>query len=84
MATGGVKMLPIEQIPPQLEWAHVAPARRVHAVGVRCLMGAVGMVLPGWTGIWHWLGIAAAIGLALLQIGVSACTSNWARSRRYR
>jgi hypothetical protein len=33
------------------------------------VLGAIGLVLPPMTGIVPWLAIAAAIGLALIQIG---------------
>jgi putative oxidoreductase len=40
----------------------------VRFIGVAEIFGAVGLILPGLTGILPWLTAAAAIGLALVMV----------------
>jgi hypothetical protein len=44
----------------------------VRTIGVLEILGAVGLILPPMTGIAPWLATAAAIGLALIQVGAVA------------
>lgn len=58
-----------EQLQPMMGWVDTVPMPRVRAIGVLEILGAVGLILPPLTGIAPWLAIAAAIGLALIQVG---------------
>jgi hypothetical protein len=62
---------------PVLGWAQGAAAPRsaaaddglVRTLGVLEVLGALGLILPPLTGIAPALALAAAIGLALIQVG---------------
>src|SRR4051794_15471782 len=49
-------------------WARAVDARTIQTLGVLEILGAIGIVLPQWTGVLPWLTIAAAFGLALMQL----------------
>jgi hypothetical protein len=67
---GGMKLvLPIGRITKQMEWVHIAPPWQVRLVGLFSVLGAVGVIVPGFTGIFPWLSVLAALGLAGLQTG---------------
>lgn len=53
---------------PQMTWAHDKQDGFIRFVGIPELLGAVGLILPIWTGILPWLTPLAALGLALIQI----------------
>ena len=58
-----------EQLQPMMGWVDRVPMPLVRLIGVLELLGAAGLILPPLTGIAPWLAIAAAIGLALIQVG---------------
>lgn len=49
-------------------WANRVPAALVRFIGACELLGGIGLVLPAATGIFRWLTVAAAVGLALLML----------------
>ena len=69
---GGMKVVRSrEQLLPMMAWVDTTPMRAVRAIGVVELLGAIGLILPPLTGIAPWLGLAAAAGFVLLQIGAT-------------
>lgn len=50
-------------------WVDTVPMPAVRAIGTLEVLGALGLVLPPLTGIAPALAVAAAIGLALIQVG---------------
>ena len=58
-----------EQLQPMMGWAGTdVPMRTVRFIGVVEVLGAVGLVLPPLTGVAVELAVAAAVGLAVLQV----------------
>jgi putative oxidoreductase len=49
-------------------WANHVPAALVRFIGASELLGGIGLVLPEALGIFPWLTVAAATGLALLML----------------
>jgi hypothetical protein len=67
---GGKKVVQTkEQLEPMMGWVDTVPMPLVRTIGVLEVLGAVGLILPPSTGIAPELAIAAAIGLALVQVG---------------
>ena len=54
---------------PQFGWAATVSDATVKAIGAAEVLGAVGVIAPRLTGIAPGIGIAAAWGLAAVQIG---------------
>ena len=52
----------------RMEWATEANKPMVRFIGVAEIAGALGLILPIWTGILAWLTPLAALGLSLIQI----------------
>jgi hypothetical protein len=71
---GGKKMMQSqEQLRPMMAWAGTSvPMPLVRLIGTLEVLGAAGLILPPLTGIASWLAVAAAAGLALLQVGAGA------------
>jgi len=59
---------PIPTLSKRLTWAKDVPAPFVRFIGVAAILGALGLILPGLTGILPWLTVAAAIGLAVIMV----------------
>ncbi|MET9252474.1 DoxX family protein [Streptomyces sp. NPDC003717] len=57
---------------PMMGWVDSFPLALVKAVGLLEVLGALGLVLPPLTGVAVGLAVAAAVGLALLQVGAMA------------
>jgi uncharacterized membrane protein len=67
---GGTKMLrPKQTIVTMLPWAEDFSTWQIKVIGALEFLGALGLILPGVTGIAPWLTVAAAFGLALVQVG---------------
>jgi len=60
--------LPIKALSKRVGWIGAVPAALVRFIGVAELLGAIGLILPMLTGILPWLTVAAAMGLAVLQV----------------
>jgi hypothetical protein len=60
--------LPIKALSKRVDWIGSVPAALVRFIGVAELLGAIGLILPMLTGILPWLTVAAAMGLAVLQV----------------
>ena len=68
--SGGVKVVQSEQeLLPMMAWVAQTPMPLVRAIGVLELLGAAGLLLPPLTGILPRLAVAAAAGLAVIQVG---------------
>ncbi|MET8151260.1 DoxX family protein [Actinoplanes sp. NPDC049668] len=67
---GGIKVAQSrERLRPMMGWVDSVPMPLVRTIGTLELLGAAGLILPPLTGIAPWLAVAAAIGLALIQVG---------------
>jgi uncharacterized membrane protein len=68
---GGVKKLvqSQDQLRPMMGWVDAMPMSRVRMIGLVEVLGAVGVIVPALTGVAPGVAVAAAIGLALIQIG---------------
>src|SRR3954464_6696272 len=63
---GGMKLvLPIEEMTKDM----ALPGMFLRFIGVAEVLGGLGLVLPGLTGIRPWLTPLAAAGLAIIMIG---------------
>jgi hypothetical protein len=68
--SGGVKVLQSpDQLRPMMGWIDAMPLRLVRTIGVLEVLGALGLILRPLTGIAKTLALAAAVGLALIQVG---------------
>lgn len=68
---GGMKLiLPVEEMTQQIPF----PGLFLRFVAVCEVLGAIGLILPGLTGIWPRLTSLAAAGLFLIMIGATAVT----------
>lgn len=47
------------------------PMRTIRLIGVAELLGAAGLIFPGWLGVAEWLTALAAAGLALNMAGAA-------------
>jgi uncharacterized membrane protein len=68
---GGVKKLvqSQDQLRPMMGWVDAMPMSRVRMIGLVEVLGAVGVIVPALTGVAPGVAVAAAIGLALIQVG---------------
>ncbi|GAB2826103.1 DoxX family protein [Actinoallomurus bryophytorum] len=67
---GGKKLLQDrERLRPMMGWVDSVPLPLVRLIGALEVLGALGLLLPPLTGIAVWLAVAAAVGLALVQVG---------------
>lgn len=67
--SGGQKIVRSRaQLEPMMAWAPTFPAWTVKAIGIVEVLGAIGLIVPPLAGILSALAIAAAIGLALVQL----------------
>lgn len=66
--TGTLKLRrPRASLPGLMPWVGDYTEQRVRQIGALELAGAIGLVLPGWTGILPWLTPLAATGLTVLM-----------------
>jgi len=67
---GGLKVLRSpDQLRPMMGWVDIVPLRLVRTIGVLEVLGALGLILPPLAGVAAGLALAAAAGLALIQVG---------------
>ncbi len=68
--SGGIKAVRSrDALRPMMAWVDTMPFALVRTIGVLEVLGAIGLIVPPLTGVAPWLALAAAIGLALVQIG---------------
>jgi uncharacterized membrane protein len=56
----------------RLTWIGVLPRGFVLVLGVLEMLAAVGLIVPGWTGVQPWLTVATAAALLLLMAAAVA------------
>lgn len=61
-------LLPLATVKQLFPWANQVPGALVRFIGACELLAGIGLVLPTATGIFPWLTVAAAVGLALLML----------------
>ncbi|MFF4901147.1 DoxX family protein [Streptomyces sp. NPDC001068] len=67
---GGLKTVRSrDRLRPMMAWVDGMPMAAVRALGAVELLGAFGLLLPRLTGVAPWTAVAAASGLAVLQLG---------------
>jgi uncharacterized membrane protein len=67
---GGVKLLvPREKLQERMHWAESWPRGRIKLLGLAEVLGAIGLVVPGTTGIAPALTPLAALCLSILMVG---------------
>ncbi|MFJ9347078.1 DoxX family protein [Streptomyces sp. NPDC101237] len=67
---GGLKAVRSrERLRPMMAWVDGMPMAAVRALGAVELLGALGLLLPRLTGVAPRTAVAAAVGLAVLQLG---------------
>ena len=78
--SGARKLLRSDAQTRAVYWVGDTPVLVVRGLGVLELLGALGLLLPGLTGLLPWLTPLAAVGLAALMLGAA-----WVnvRARRY-
>ena len=66
---GSMKVVrPKEALVTRMAWAGDFSPLQLKAIGALEIAGALGLILPRLTGILPWLSVAAAFGLAILQL----------------
>jgi uncharacterized membrane protein YphA (DoxX/SURF4 family) len=63
---------PYEAMKTRMAWVNDIPPYGIRVIGALELAGAVGLILPGVTGILSWLTPLAAVGLGLTMVGAIA------------
>lgn len=66
--SGAMKTFQTAKAKAQFPWAKNRSDGFVRFVGISELLGALGLILPIFTGVLPWLTVLAAIGLALIQV----------------
>ena len=70
LVTGFLKtFLPLASLKKNLSWVSGASPISVRSLGIAEILGAIGLILPGITGILPWLTVVAALGLVIVMIG---------------
>lgn len=70
VSSGGIKVVRSrDALRPMMAWVDAMPLGLVRTIGLLEVLGALGLVLPPLTGVAPWLAVAAAMGLALVQVG---------------
>lgn len=70
LVTGAIKLvMPREKAMERAPYCEDYTQRQLHLIGIAEILGAIGLILPGLTGILPWLTPLAAVGLALTMIG---------------
>ena len=58
---------PIAELAPMMAWAPGMP-RLTRVIGGLEILGAIGIILPLWTGILPWLTTLAGLGFLVIQV----------------
>ncbi len=70
LVTGFLKtFMPLASLKKNMSWVNTTSALSVRLLGVAELLGVIGLILPGITGILPWLTVVAAFGLVIVMIG---------------
>lgn len=64
--------MPVDNLKKNMAWVTAVPAPFVRFIGGAEMLGAIGLILPAVTGVASWLVVAAAGGLAFVQISAAA------------
>ena len=73
LAAGTMKLTqPKPRLAERMKWVEDFSESNIKLIGAAEVLGALGLVLPQWTGIIPWLTPLAAAGLAVLMIGAAA------------
>lgn len=59
---------PVEKLAPNMPWVNDYPKEMVKYIGIAEILGALGIILPYWTGIAPFLTSVAGFGLALIMV----------------
>jgi uncharacterized membrane protein YphA (DoxX/SURF4 family) len=62
---------PIATLSKRMGWVTLVPAWQVRGIGLAETLGAIGLILPGVTGIAPLLTVAAAAGLLIVMVGAA-------------
>lgn len=69
LLSGSMKALrPLEEVSKRMAWANDVPAWFVRFIGIAEILGALGLILPAFTGILPWLTVAAAVSLVIVML----------------
>jgi putative oxidoreductase len=69
LLSGSMKALrPLEEVRKRMPWANDVPTWFVRFIGIAEILGALGLILPAFTGILPWLTVAAAVGLVIVML----------------
>ena len=67
--SGGVKVVRrVDKLRPMMGWVDAVPLAALRAIGMLEVLAAIGLILPPLTNIVPALALAAAVGLAVLQL----------------
>ncbi len=70
LVAGSMRLLvPRDKLAAQQAWVNDFSPRAVKVIGAVEILGAIGLIAPGVTGILPWLTMLAAAGLTLTMIG---------------
>ncbi len=81
-AGSGISKLvqPYEKLAAQMAYVNDFTPGAMRAIGILEVLGAIGVILPAWTGILPWLAPAAAFGLA---VNMGGAMSTHLRRKEY-
>ena len=72
LLAGFMKLLqPKEKLAENMQWIEDFSANQIRLISILEILGALGLILPGLTGILPWLTPLAATGLALDMLGAA-------------
>jgi uncharacterized membrane protein YphA (DoxX/SURF4 family) len=74
LMTGSMKLIQkkedvLERVGEQVGWVNDFSQQQLYLIGVLEILGALGLVLPGMSGILPFLVPLAGVGLAILMVG---------------
>ncbi len=73
LMAGGMKLMKSkEELAGQMGWVEHFSERAIKGIGVVEILGAIGLILPGITGVAPVLVPLAAVGLGLAQLGAAS------------
>jgi|SaaInlStandDraft_6_1057023.scaffolds.fasta_scaffold221360_1 hypothetical protein len=61
-------MMPKAKFDAKMPWAKNFSEKHLKLIGLAELLGALGLILPEWLGLWGWLMPLAALGLAIVAL----------------